>query len=374
MMQYRKFGNTGLELSLLGFGAMRLPKTPDGEKFDHEAGIQVIRRALELGVNYVDTAPYYCNKESEIIVGKAIKGWRDKIYLSTKNPIEDDSGENWRKRLESSLEKLDVDYIDIYHMWAINWEKYTKKIDVPNGPLEAALKAKEEGLIRHLTFSFHGPAEDVFKLIDTGHFDGMTVQYNMLDRSNEEAIAYAKEKGMGVVIMGPVGGGRLGYPTPEISGLVKDAASTPELALRFVFANPNVTSAISGMGTIEMVEENVKTAERDVQLAEDEKIQLVKAMEEKKKLSELYCTGCNYCLPCPQNIDIPRNFSLMNYYKVYNLHEYAKRAYDELGGEGFFKDKLPASACVECGVCETKCPQKLPIIKQLKETHVVLGK
>ncbi len=371
-MQYRKFGNTGFDISLLGFGAMRLPRTADGEGFDHEEGVKVIRRALELGVNYVDTAPYYCNKESEIIVGKAIKGWRDKIYLSTKNPIEDDSGDNWRKRLETSLEKLDVDYIDIYHMWGINWETYTEKIDVPNGPLEAALQAKEEGLIRHLAFSFHGDPQDIIKLIDTGHFEVMTVQYNLLDRSNEEAIAYAHEKGMGVIIMGPVGGGRLGLPAPEISSLVSNSVSTPELALRFVFTNPNISSAISGMGSLQMVEENVQTASRDIQLTEEEKAQLLQSMEEKKKLAELYCTGCNYCMPCPQKVDIPRNFNLMNYYKVYDLKDYAKQAYKGFG-QGQLKDKLAASECIECGLCEKKCPQKLPIIQQLKETHQTLS-
>ncbi|AZR74127.1 aldo/keto reductase [Anoxybacter fermentans] len=371
-MQYRKFGNTGIEVSLLGFGAMRLPKTPDGKNYDHEEGVRVIRRALELGVNYVDTAPYYCNKESEVIVGKAIKGWRDKIYLSTKNPIEDDSGANWRKRLENSLKKLDVDYIDFYHMWAINWEKYTEKIDVADGPLQAALKAKDEGLIRHLSFSFHGDPKDLFKLIDTGYFASMTVQYNLLDRSNEEAIAYARKKGMGVVIMGPVGGGRLGYPSKEISSLVSNAVSTPELALRFVFSNPNVSTAISGMSTIEMVEENVKTACRDVQLTPEEKEKLLQVMEEKKKLADLYCTGCNYCMPCPQKVDISRIFTLMNYYRIYDLKDYAKKAYNDFG-QGHLKDKYDASYCVECGACEKKCPQNLPIIRQLKEAHATLA-
>lgn len=371
-MQYRKFGNTGIDISLLGFGAMRLPKTVDGEHFDHEKGVEVIRRALELGVNYVDTAPYYCEKESEVIVGKAIKGWRDKIYLSTKNPIEDASGDNWRERLELSLSKMDVDYIDFYHMWAIKWETYTDKINVPNGPLEAARRAKEEGLIRHLSFSFHGDPGDLFKLIDTGHFETMTVQYNMLDRSNEEAIAYAHEKGLGIVIMGPVGGGRLGFPS-EIGGLVQNVASTPELALRFVFANPHITAAISGMNSVEMVEENVRTASRDIQLTDEEKAQLIRAMEEKKKLADLYCTGCNYCLPCPQQVDIPRNFSLVNYYRVYDLKDYARNTYKTFGN-GFLKEKMDASHCVECGLCETKCPQHLPIIRQLKEAHELLSK
>lgn len=371
IMQYRKIEKNGKDISLLGFGAMRLPKNPDGNGLDHDLGIAVIRRALEQGVNYVDTAPLYCETESEIVVGKAVKGWRDKIYLSTKAQIKDADGANLRRQLEESLKKMDIDYLDYYHLWGINWNTYVEKIDVPGGPLEAAFKAREEGLIKNLAFSFHGPAEDLFKLIDTGHFTSMTVQYNLLDRSNEAAIAHAHAKGMGVVIMGPVGGGRLGAPS-EIQGLLQNAASTPELALRFVFANPNVTSAISGMNSLAQVDENIRTASRDVQLDEQEKEQLVRAMEERKKLADLYCTGCNYCMPCPQKVDIPRNFSLMNYYRVYDLKDYAKKSYQDFG-KGFLKERFAASNCVECGLCETKCPQKLPIIQQLKETHTALG-
>jgi predicted aldo/keto reductase-like oxidoreductase len=160
-MKNREFGNTGVKEKTV---------------FDHEEGIKIIRRAYELGVNYFDTAPYYCDGESEIIVGQAIKPFRDKIYLSTKNPIEDESGEHWRERLENSLKKLDTDYIDFYHMWGISWEAYENSINVPNGPMEAALKAKEEGLIRHISFSFHDKAENLLKLIDTGNFETMICQ------------------------------------------------------------------------------------------------------------------------------------------------------------------------------------------------------
>ena len=156
-MHYNELGNTGTSISALGFGAMRLPmkKVNGKEVFDHEESVRIIHRYLELGGNYVDTAPYYCEKESEVIVGKALKGRRSDVYLSTKNPIENASGEDFLKRLESSLTKLDTDYIDFYHMWGISWKTFTDSIDVKNGPLEAAHKAKEQGLIRHLSFSFH---------------------------------------------------------------------------------------------------------------------------------------------------------------------------------------------------------------------------
>ncbi len=135
-MLYRKFGNTGVEISALGFGAMRLPRKNAGDKtvIDEEEGERIIRRAFELGVNYIDTAPYYCEGISEIVVGRALKGWRDRVYLSTKNPVENASGSDWRMRLEKSLAKLDTGHIDFYHMWGINWEDYQKEIDVRTAP------------------------------------------------------------------------------------------------------------------------------------------------------------------------------------------------------------------------------------------------
>jgi len=374
-MQYRKFGNTGVEISALGFGAMRLPqkKVGDKEVFDHEAGEQLIRKAIDMGVNYIDTAPYYCDKESEIIVGKAIKDRRNDIYLSTKNPIESDSGDDFTKRLETSLGKLKTDYIDFYHFWGISWKTYQEKINVKNGPLEAAYRAKEEGLIRHISFSFHDDAPNMFKLIDTGHFETVLCQYNLLDRSNEEAIAYAVEKGLGTVIMGPVGGGRLGAPSDVIAKMMKEkASSTAEAALRFVLSNENVTCALSGMGSFQMLEENFKVASNDQKLSDNEIAVINAAMEENKKLADLYCTGCNYCMPCPAEVNIPECFKLMNYHRVYNLTEYSKEAYAQIGETPWVKGKR-ADACIECGQCESKCPQKIRIISQLRETHLALG-
>lgn len=374
-MQYRELGNTGIKISALGFGAMRLPQTNVGGKmvFDTEESIRMIHRSFELGVNYIDTAPYYCEKQSEEIVGKAIKGWRDKVYLSTKNPIEDDSGDHYRERLENSLKQLDTDYIDFYHMWGIDLESYEKKINVKNGPLSAALKAKEEGLIKHLSFSFHDKAENMIKLIDTGYFETVLCQYNMLDRSNEAGIAYACEKGLGVMIMGPIGGGRLGAPSEIIKKLIPGGAkSSAELAMRFVVSNPNVTCALSGMSSMAMVEENVRVVSNEEQLTDAEILAINEAMEQNKKLSDLYCTGCNYCMPCPKEVNIPKIFEYMNYHRVYKLTEYAKAEYKSIGTNEWVKGNR-ADACVDCGICEQKCPQKIQIRKQLKESRKELA-
>jgi predicted aldo/keto reductase-like oxidoreductase len=374
-MIYKPFGKTGVKVSVLGFGAMRLPmKEADGKKIvDEDLAIPLMQKAFDMGINYVDTAPLYCETLSEIAVGKALKGYRDKVYLSTKNPIEDADGGHWMERLEKSLKRLDTDYIDFYHFWGISKKSFESWQGLKFGPIEAAYKAKEQGLIKHISFSYHDSAESFKKIVDSGIFETTLVQYNMLDRSNEEGIAYAKSKGLGVAIMGPVGGGRLGAPSEQIQSLLKSkSTSTAEMALRFVLANENVDIALSGMGNMDMLKENFEIASRTGHLTEEEISRVKSMMEENKNLAKLYCTGCNYCKPCPQGIDIPYLFEIMNRYRVYDLKEHAKSAYKEMMNGWSWIKSADASKCVACGTCEEKCPQKIPIIKQLKETHATL--
>jgi predicted aldo/keto reductase-like oxidoreductase len=367
------YGKTGDKVSRLGFGAMRLPMVED--HVDMDLSVSIMRRAFDLGVNYVDSAVGYCHSESQIAVGKAIKGRRDKLFVSTKNHYKGESGDEWQKFLDQSLERIDVDYIDFYHSHGLAWDQYQNMLG-KGGPMERFRKAKEEGLIRHMCYSCHDSPENMKKLIDTGEFDGMLLQYNMLDRRNEEAIAYAHEKGMGIAIMGPVGGGRLVAPSDQIQNMVGGSKSTPEVALRFVLSNPNVTLALSGMNSMAMVEENTATASREEPLTEEERQGILDALEEIKRLSDLYCTGCGYCMPCPNDIDIPRNFQLMNYFRVFGLKDYARGEYKRLEKrkkrDGTVIEAW-AAACIECGECEPQCPQNIPIREQLKETHATLG-
>ena len=375
-MKYNNFGKTGIKMSALGFGAMRFPMIGEGENrvINDELAIPLMQKAFDLGVNYIDSAPYYCEKQSEIAVGKALKGYRDKVYVSTKNPIENLSADDWMKRLERSLTNLDIDYIDFYHFWGINLKGFMEWEKLSDGPLQAAQKALDQGLIKHLSFSYHDSPENLRYIIDSGRFESVLIQYNLLDRANEENIAYAKEKGLGTVIMGPVAGGRLGAPSDIIQGLLPNKpASTAEMALRFVLANPNVDVALSGMSDLSMLEENAKIASLDGHLTSDEVVKVNAMMEENKKLAKLYCTSCDYCKPCPQDINIPHIFNMMNNHRVYGLTEHAKNSYAQMQrGEGWVKS-ADASKCVECGICEEKCPQKLPIIKQLRETHETLA-
>ncbi len=366
-MVYREYGKTGKKVSALGFGAMRLPFD------DAEASVELLKYGIELGINYIDTAYGYGGEgRSEIYVGRAIAGQRDKVYIATKNPLwGDDSTEGWWKRLETSLERMQTDHIDFYKVvHSLSWDVFTK--DYEPRLHKEALKAKEQGLISHICFSVHDSPENVMKLVETGLFEGMLLQYNLLDRANEEAIARAHELGMGVEVMGPVGGGRLGMASEHLENLVPGVRRVPELALRFVLANPNVTVAFSGMSTKEQVTENVATASNEQPLSEAELEAIQEQLERNRELAKLYCTGCGYCMPCPQNVGIPQAFAAMNMHRVWGLTAHAKHQYAHLGPENR-EGLLQADACVECGQCEEKCPQKIPIIQQLKETHAALA-
>ncbi len=365
-MQYREFGNTGVRLSALGFGAMRLPQ-------DEDLAIDVIRRSFELGVNYLDTARIY--GESERICGRALKGWRDRVYVSTKNNLEDTTVDGWRRRLEGSLKTMDLDYIDFYHVvHDMNQDRFETFL-VNGGGFAEVRKAREEGLIRHVCVSTHDTPENIIGFIDTGEIEGITVQYNLLDRRNEEVIAHAHERGVGVIIMGPVAGGRLAAPSEQIRSLVsRPVKSSAEVALRFVLSNPGVTCAISGMNTLEMVEENCRIAGREEALSAQERTAVSEALDEVKRLSDLYCTGCGYCMPCPNEVNIPENFRLMNLHRLYGLTEHASRAYSRMSNPERPRRGKKAEDCVGCGECEPKCPQHISIMAQLKEVAEALGR
>lgn len=376
-MQYTEFGKTGIQVSRLGFGCMRFPsREVDGKKvFDEEESIRMMHRAMELGVNYFDTAPGYCEKQSEIIVGKALKGRRDKVYLSTKYPSEEASGDDLERKLETSLKKLDTDYIDFYHMWGISLKTFVERLDTPDGPMARARKLRDAGVIRHISFSFHDAPENMIEIIRRGEgvFASVLCQYNLLDRANEDAIAYAHEQGLGVTIMGPVGGGRLGAPSKVIQDLLPGKVqSSAEMALRFVMNNRNVNIALSGMSSMDMVEENAAVASNMEPLTQEEEARIAASLEENRRLADLYCTGCNYCMPCPKGINIPEIFKMMNYHRVYGLTKFARDNYARIGKEPWLNFQN-AAACVQCGACEKKCPQHLHIREQLRAAHEALG-
>ena len=370
-MQYRDFGKTGLKISQLGYGCMRLPEIEEnGEwRIDEEKAIPMLRRAYELGVNYFDTAVMYCHNQSQYTVGRAIKPFRDKIMLSTKLPMGSVNGtDDFRRILEQSLERLDTPYIDFYHFHALNQKTFDEKV-VAFKLMDEARKAMDEGLIKHISFSFHDRPAAIKHIIDRGEiFSSILLQYNLLDRGNEEMMAYAKEQGLGVVVMGPVAGGRLAAPSELYKKLLgKESRSTPELALRFVLGNPNVSCALSGMGSMEMVEQNTAIAAEKEPMSEEDWAKAGAMMEEIKKFSDLYCTGCNYCMPCPKGIKIPDVFSAHTYRSVYGLVDHAKSMYRKIKDPANERAGSPVTACVNCGACAKKCPQFIDIPKKLRE-------
>ncbi len=374
-MQYRRLGKVG-QVSTLGFGCMRLPEIViNGVKtVDEQKSIALLREAYNLGVNYFDTAVFYCDGLSQSVLGKAVKPFRNDIFLATKLPLHDNFKTiDFMKTLEESLSKIDTDYIDVYHFHGIN-KKMFDTIIRPKQLIGEAQKALDQGLIRHISFSFHGEPGEIAYIIEQGEiFSSILCQYNLLDRSNENAIEKAAEKDIGVVVMGPVGGGRLGGAS-ALSEIISpnSESATPQLALRFVLGNKNVSCALSGMSTLQMLTENAKIASEREPMTEKQFEQAGIMLEEIERMRELYCTGCNYCLPCPAGIDIPAVFKAYNLHNVYGLTETAKQSYENIIKKNDYK---PISEqCLECGACIDKCPQNLNIPELLKVCASELAK
>jgi predicted aldo/keto reductase-like oxidoreductase len=380
---YRELGKTGYRVSQLGFGAMRLPMVGEGEEqvVNRDLAIPMIHRAFEAGLNYIDTAVGYCNQDSQRAVGDALKGWRDRggqrppgghrppVVVSTKNHYYGEDKGEWWGNLEDSLERLQVEYIDIYNHHGLNWKRYTEDVEPRVG--KWMREAYDQGLIKHICCSFHDTNEALKQLVDTGYVESITLQYNLLNRDLEEGIAYAHEKGRGVVVMGPVAGGRLGGPSDVLTGVVPGIERVPELALRFVLSNPNVTLALSGMSTMQLVEENVVTAADEVSLSPEDAEAIRQHVGRLAEMAKLYCTGCKYCMPCPQEVNIPYIFEMYNMGQVYGLWEIARDNYAKFPEMRWVGGKQ-ADECIECGECEEKCPQNIQIREQLKAAHAAL--
>jgi uncharacterized protein len=365
-MRYTTYGKSGVKVSKLGFGAMRLPvkesSDDDHEQVDYDKATELIRKCLDSGINFIDTHHGYHSSQSETAIGYATEGIdRSSFIIQTKTSTWRDlaPGETYRQRLEGGLARAKTNYFDFYLMHSLNWDTFVK---VGEAFMKEAHKAREEGLIRHVGMSTHDKPENVKKLIDTGMFECMLCQYSLIDLTNEGMIEYAHSKGLGVSVMGPVGGGRLATPS-EITGYLPGGkTSGAEAALRFVLANPNVDVAVSGMSAVQHVIENVATANIKTPLSAKEKARIQEVVKEKAKLADLYCTGCEYCMPCPNNVNIARIFELMNWKRIYGIEGKPREYY-----AGLVKKKRDASCCIECAQCEPKCPQKIKIIAQLKE-------
>ena len=390
-MIYREFGKTGKKISTLGFGCMRFPEIKVSETnpkeelarknlswyeqqkddswiVDEEKAIPLLKAAYDAGINYFDTAQFYCHFKSQATLGKALKLMdRNEVMVATKIPPDEIHGTaDFRRMLDLQLGLLDTDYIDFYHLHGINKDVFDEKV-MGFGLKKEVQNALDEGLIKHISFSFHGDVKDIPYIVETFEmFSSVLLQYNLLDRSHEESIDYLAGKGIGVVAMGPVAGGRLSMPSALSEKLLGKNISTPELAMRFVLGNENVACSLSGMSDLEMLESNLKVANMKEPMTKDDFDKATLMMEELKKFSDLYCTGCDYCLPCPKGIEISKIFNAFTYHNVYGLSTEAKKMWENVGG-------APVSDCTNCGLCNDKCPQHIKIPEKLKETSEILS-
>ena len=377
-MQYRKFGKLEWKGSALGFGCMRLPIV--GEKsadIDEAEAIRMIRHAIDQGVNYVDTAYGYHGGNSERLVGKALKdGYREKVHLATKLPCwEVKTADDFDRLLNEQLEKLQDTHIDFYLLHALNKKSWTKVHEL--GVLEWAEGAIADGRVGYLGFSFHDDF-DVFKeIIDA--YDKWTfcqIQYNYMneeDQAGTKGLEYAAAKGLALVIMEPLLGGKLARP-PAAVQTIWDAApvqrTAAEWALQWLWNKPEVSVVLSGMSTMEQVQQNLESAGRSgvgtLTSADLERIDHARAKYE--ALCPIPCTACEYCMPCPNGVNIPRNFAVFNEGVMYEAFDESRRNYNN-----WMAEEIRASACIQCQECEPKCPQKILISEWMPIVHEVLG-
>jgi len=370
-MLYRKFGNTDKEISILGFGCMRLPVlNQDTSQIDEVNAISMIRHAIDQGVNYVDTAYPYHAGMSEPFVGRALQdGYRGKVSLATKLPswlIK--TREDMDKYLNEQLERLQTDHIDFYLVHALDRNRWSHLKQLGIGEfLDSAIA---DGRIKYAGFSFHDKI-DVFKeIVDSWHWTFCQIQYNYLDetfQAGRQGLDYAVSHGLGVIIMEPLRGGRLAEGIPTDIQAVWDQAdvkrSPAEWGLRFLWDDPSIGIVLSGMNNMDQVKENLHIASQSHPLSltgkEKALIQTVKKLYTEK--IKVNCTACEYCMPCPAGVDIPTCFASFNNAYMFNNIAAAKMGY------GFMGPKEKASNCVACGKCEEVCPQKIPIRMMLKE-------
>jgi predicted aldo/keto reductase-like oxidoreductase len=327
-VKYRRFGKLDWKVSALGFGAMRLPTIGgDRSNIDEAESVRMIRYAIDHGVNYVDTAYRYGEGKSEIVVGKALQdGYREKVRLATKMPIREvNSPQDLNNILNDQLSKLQTNHIDFYLFHGLRKETWSKVKEL--NALDWAEKKIAEGKIDYLGFSFHDEYEVLKEILDS--YQGWTffqMQYNYVDTESSSrtpgtrGLKYATKKGLGVVIMEPIQGGNLAIKPPkEIETLLSDIKRSPaDLALQWVWNQPEVSMALSGMSTMNQVIENVKSADNsgpDTLTGSELKI-ISKVRKAFLNYGFIGCTGCRYCQPCPQGVTIPEILALYNdYYK-----------------------------------------------------------
>jgi hypothetical protein len=376
-MKYRTMGKLGIQTSAFGLGCMRFNGEASGDTtIDEQKAINLIRQAIDGGVTYLDTAYVYLNKTSEIVVGKALRdGYREKVTIATKMPLGSVSDrQSMEALLAEELEKLQTDHIDFYLMHGIDredWEKF-KAIGAP----QFFDDMKKEGKIRYKCFSFHGPYEDFEYILNDYDWDMVQIQLNYMDIENQaglKGLKLAGEKGIPVVIMEGLLGGRLSHAPENVQALYDaypEKRTPVEWAFRWLCHHPEVAVVLSGCNEPEQIEENLRIFDSVEAGAMDEAE--LRLMENVRKAyldrTKIGCTGCKYCMPCPNGVNIPGIFSVWN-----NVSLYCTDPAKDWGLRRIRENDAGADKCLACGACEAACPQHLPIMEQLQQAWKELG-
>ena len=371
-MEKRKMENLGIETSLLGFGCMRFPTDGEG-KIERVQAKAMLEKAMAAGVNYIDTAYPYHGGESELFVGEVLKDHaRDSFYLATKLPVwEVKSLEDVDRIFNRQLEKLQVEYIDFYLMHALNRGSFKEMREM--GVVERLEQMKAEGKIRYLGFSFHDSYETFEEILSYRNWDFCQIQLNYMDTEEQAGLkgyALAEKKGVPMVIMEPVKGGSLAAFAQDITEKFHahdSQASMASFALRWVGSLPNVKVVLSGMSSMEQVEDNLKTFGDFKALSQAEQTTIQEVVTLMKSRIQNGCTGCRYCMPCPAGVNIPGAFGCWNRYHMYQNYNVVKNHWEnDLG------DAQQPKNCIKCGKCEQACPQHLHIREDLERAQADL--
>jgi hypothetical protein len=359
---------------------MRLPTLGKPNLIDYDKAAELLHHAIDSGVNYVDTAWFYHAETfgqpgaSEPFVGEALSGgWRERVHLATKLPQQIcREADDMERFLEQQLERLQTDHLDFYLVHGLNGSAWDRMDAL--GVRDFLDAARADGRIRYPAFSFHGDAEDFPRILDAYDWAFGQIQFNYMDteyQAGHAGLRYAAEKGVGVVVMEPLKGGKLAANLPAEMTAVFDASPvrrTPaEWALRYVWNEPGVSLLLSGMNAAEQLEENLRVADEALpnSLSDADLETIARARTALEARTRVACTACNYCQPCPAGVDIPGCFSAVN----------AAAMWDDTNAwlTGYSGVRNKASACTECGQCEDICPQELPIRDLLKEVTGVFG-
>jgi uncharacterized protein len=387
-MRYRSFGRLGFPVSVLGFGAMRLPVV-DGrnDQIDRDEARRLLHAAIDGGVTYVDTAWPYHGGSSEEWLGWALQdGYRERVKVATKLPTWLVEGpDDFDRYLAQQLERLGTG-IDVYLFHGLDGDRWHDRI-LAHGAMDAAERALADGRIAHLGFSFHGTSDEFVEIIDGSDlWECCQIQYNFMDeeyQAGTKGLEYAAEKGLGIVVMEPLRGGRLARPTPDVAAIwaaaARDLGSRPpedvglpespaEWALRWVWDRPEVATVLSGMSTFEQVEQNLRHADGAVprSLTAAEHAVIARVRDAYRAAIPIPCTACNYCLPCPNRVAIPDILELYNDAMAYGEPRASRLGY------AWIHEEERADHCTQCGECEDRCPQGIAIPAWLEKAEELL--